>query len=143
MNGMSIGELARKVSVKIPTIRYYEEIGILPEAERTEGGRRTYGKRDVERLNFVRHARDLGFPMEDVRALIDMIGQPQDSCHAADSIARRNLQTIEFKIAALESLRSELRRMVDTCAKGRVKECRVLQVLADHDQCTVRDHVRL
>jgi MerR, DNA binding len=75
--------------------------------------------------------------------LIATTSQPQDSCHAADSIARRNLQAIELKIAALESLRNELSRMVDTCSKGRVAECRVLQVLADHDQCSAQDHVRL
>ncbi len=142
MTVMTIGKVARISGVKIPTVRYYEEIGLLAKAARTDGGRRSYSNADLERLNFVRHARDLGFSMDDIRALIAMTASPQASCDAADSIARRNLQTIELKITALTTLKHELQRMVETCSKGSIAECRVLQVLSDHRQCAVHTHVR-
>lgn len=130
-----IGELARQTAVKVPTIRYYEQIGLLPEAPRTAGNRRLYGRVQVERLNFIRHARELGFEIEDIRELLAMAAQPQSSCHQVDSIARNHMVEIERRIASLTALKGELARMVAECGHGRVCDCRIIEVLADHSQC--------
>ncbi len=76
MKTFAIGELSRQAAVKVPTIRFYEERGLLPRAARTEGNRRTYDPADVRRLRFIRHARELGFEIEDIRALLDLAEQP-------------------------------------------------------------------
>jgi DNA-binding transcriptional MerR regulator len=136
---LSIGELSGLTAVKVPTIRYYEQVGLLPEPVRTEGRQRRYGESEVKRLHFIRHARELGFEMDDIRELLDLAARPNQSCHEADSIALRNLAAIERRIRQLEALRGELRRMVDECRHGHICECRVIEVLADHGQCR-HDH---
>ncbi|MET0745881.1 MAG: helix-turn-helix domain-containing protein [Microvirga sp.] len=132
---LSIGELSRLTAVKVPTIRYYEQVGLLAEPVRTMGGQRRYGDPEVKRLHFIRHARELGFEMDDIRELLELSARPNQSCHEADSIAGRNLAAIERRIRQLEALRGELRRMVDECRHGRICDCRVIEVLADHGQC--------
>jgi DNA-binding transcriptional MerR regulator len=130
-----IGELSRQTAVKVPTIRYYEQIGLLPEAPRTEGNRRLYGRPEVERLNFIRHSRELGFEIDDIRELLAMAAQPQSSCHQADSIAQNHLIEIDKRIASLTALKAELSRMVEECGHGRVCDCRIIEALADHSHC--------
>lgn len=131
----AIGELAKRTGVKVPTIRFYEQIGLLDPPQRTDGNQRRYGGPEVERLNFIRHARELGFEVEDIRELLAMSGQPQASCHQADSIAQNHLREIDRRIASLTTLRRELGRMVDECGHGRICDCRIIEVLADHSQC--------
>jgi DNA-binding transcriptional MerR regulator len=130
-----IGELSRQTAVKVPTIRYYEQIGLLPEAPRTEGNRRLYGRSEVDRLNFIRHSRELGFEIDDIRELLAMAAQPQSSCHQADSIAQNHLIEIDKRIASLTALKVELSRMVEECGHGRVCDCRIIEALADHSHC--------
>ena len=136
---LPIGELSRRTGVKVPTIRFYEQIGLLPSPPRTEGNQRRYGKPEVERLNFSRHSRELGFEVEDIRELLDMAASPQASCHQADSIARNHLTEIDRRIASLTALRGELTRMVEECGHGRICDCRIIEVLADHGEC-VTEH---
>jgi DNA-binding transcriptional MerR regulator len=135
MKPIAIGELARRSAVKVPTIRFYEERGLLPTPERTEGNRRTYGEADVRRLRFIRHARDLGFKVDDIRALLDLAGHPDRSCGEADTIARKHLADIDDRIARLTGLRQEVQAMVEQCVGGHVRECRIIEVLADHGEC--------
>ncbi|QFR33676.1 helix-turn-helix domain-containing protein [Ancylobacter sp. TS-1] len=131
----TIGEAARTSGVKVPTIRYYEEIGLLPAPPRTEGGRRAYGGDDMRRLAFIRHARELGFEIEAIRTLLRLQDEPGQSCAAADAIARDHLAAVERRIASLTALRAELARMVEGCSHGHVAECRVIEILADHGEC--------
>lgn len=131
----SIGEVARVSGVKVPTVRYYEEIGLLPAPPRTEGGRRSYGATDMRRLAFIRHARELGFEIEAIRTLLQLQDQPEQSCAAADAIARDRLVEVERRIASLNALKAELERMVDGCSHGHVAACRVIEILADHGEC--------
>lgn len=132
---LPIGELARRTAVKVPTIRFYEQIGLLPAPPRTEGNQRRYGKDEVDRLNFIRHARELGFEVNDIRELLAMSAEPQASCHQADSIARNHLAEIDRRIASLKALRGELARMIDECGHGRICDCRIIEALADHSFC--------
>lgn len=135
----SIGDLAKKTGTKVQTIRYYEQVGLMSPPERTTGGQRRYDAADMDRLSFIRHSRQLGFPLDSIRELIELSDNPDKPCHEADEIARRQLRDVEQRIVRLEALRTELRRMVEECGGGRAANCRVLEVLRDHSQCLV-DH---
>ncbi|MBS7543739.1 MerR family transcriptional regulator [Ancylobacter oerskovii] len=135
MPNLSIGAAAKASGVKVPTIRYYESIELLPSPPRTGSNRRTYDAGDVRRLAFIRHARELGFEVEAIRTLLKLQDEPEQSCAAADAIARDRLAEVERRIASLEALRAELMRMVEGCSHGHVGECRVIEILADHGEC--------
>ncbi|HWJ71971.1 MAG TPA: helix-turn-helix domain-containing protein [Kaistia sp.] len=140
MRAISIGAVAKATGVKVPTIRYYEDVGLLPVADRTESNRRSYDEASVSRLRFIRHARDLGFAVDAIRQLLNLSDQPDHSCRDVDSIARRHLADIDEKIAQLTALRAEVKRMVDEGEHGRVAECRVIEVLGDHTACLHEAH---
>ena len=127
---LPIGRIAQLARIRVPTIRYYEEIGLIPIAPRTERNRRTYSEADVRRLRFIRHARELGFDLEAVRQLLALAGLPEDPCAEADQIAKAHLEEVEHKIARLKALRRELRAMIDSSAHGKIRECRVIEVLS-------------
>lgn len=138
---LSIGKLGQAAGVKVPTIRYYEEIGLLPEAERTAGNQRLYSQRALERLRFIRHSRELGFSLEAIRDLLSLSDRPDQSCEAADLIARAQLGEVQARIARLTALKAELERMVEQCAGGQIRDCRVIEALGDHSLCGA-DHAR-
>ena len=133
--GVPIGDADKASGVKVPTIRYYEQIGLLPAPPRTQGNRRHYDPADLQRLAFIRHARELGFGVEAIRTLLVLQDEPDQSCAAADKIARARLAEVEQRIGSLLALKQELGRMVEGCAHGKVAGCRVIEILADHGQC--------
>ncbi|HBF29282.1 helix-turn-helix domain-containing protein [Rhizobium sp.] len=135
----SIGELSKRAGVKVPTIRYYEQMGLMPEPERSDGNQRRYSRQQLERLSFIRHARDLGFNIEAIRDLIGLSGHPEQPCTAADQIAAEHLQDVRRKIIQLKKLESELERIVSNCAAHTVEQCYVLRSLSDHKLCD-HDH---
>lgn len=137
--GLTIGELGRRSGVKVPTIRFYEQIGLLPPAGRSAGNQRRYGQEAVTRLAFIRHARALGFEIEAIRELLRLAAHPQAPCHDADALAARHLQAVEARLETLTRLRDELARMLAACQGGTAAECRVLQVVGDHSLCAVHD----
>ena len=113
---IGIGDLARATGCKVQTIRYYEEIGLMPEPERTAGNQRRYGRRHVDRLAFIRHSRELGFSLEAIRELLSLSDRPEQPCDAIDRLARRQLEQVERRLARLTMLKSELERMLEQCA---------------------------
>ena len=113
----SIGKLSARTGVKVPTIRYYESIGLIPEAPRTASDRRQYDAEAERVLGFIRHARDLGFPIDTVKSLLDLAHDPSKSCEEVNAIAERQLADVEHRIRQLTALRNELRRMADSCAR--------------------------
>ena len=136
----SIGELSKRTKVKVPTIRYYEEMGLLAEAERTSGNQRRYDKEGLERLSFIRHARDLGFSIEAILSLIELQEHPDRSCQAATEIATSQLTDVRAKIKRLRALEKELVRTSKGCeGDGVAEDCYVLASLADHKLCR-REH---
>lgn len=137
---VSIGEAARRSGVKAPTIRYYEQIGLLPAPPRTSGNRRHYDNGELRRLAFIRHARGLGFEIEAIRTLLTLQDDPKQPCSAADAIARARLAEVEQRMASLSALKSELQLMIEGCSHGRVDHCRVIEILADHGQCKHAHH---
>lgn len=140
----SIGALSKESGCKIQTIRYYEQIGLMPEPRRTEGGQRRYDRRHAARLHFIRHSRELGFPLEAIRELLSLIDVPNQSCEAADAIARTHLADVEHRISRLLALKTELERMIAQCRGRKICECRVVEVLADHSHshCLSGDHLQ-
>jgi len=138
---LSIGKLATAADVKVPTIRFYEQIGLLPAPDRSESDRRLYGEPTVRRLMFIRHARQLGFSVDAIRALLALSDNPDRPCEEANALAAEQLADVEAKIAQLEALRSELRRMAAADCHGRAGDCRVIEVLSDHGLCE-RDHAQ-
>jgi DNA-binding transcriptional MerR regulator len=138
---MTIGDVARAAGCKIQTIRYYEQIGLLSPAHRTAGNQRLFGEREIERLRFIRHARELGFPIDAIRELLGLSDKPDHSCEAADAIARTQLGEVERRIERLNSLKTELERMIDQCRGGCISDCRVIESLGDHSDCRGDDHL--
>jgi len=137
----SIGEMSKRTEVKVPTIRYYEEVGLLPAAERTEGNQRRYNEAGLERLSFIKHARELGFSIEAISALIELQNHPDQSCQAASDIAGEQLADVRQKIKKLRSLEKELKRISEGCnGTGTSAECYVLASLADHGLCGTNKH---
>lgn len=138
---LSIGTLAKRTGTKVQTIRYYEQIGLMPEPGRSEGGQRRYGAAELDRLAFIRHSRQLGFSLEAIRELLDLSDSPERSCAQVDAVAQKQLYEVEARIARLEALRVELQRMIGECRADRVANCRILEVLRDHEEC-LSDHDR-
>lgn len=137
-----IGALADMTGVKVETIRYYEQVGLLPPPERSEGNQRRYGRRHRERLAFIRHARDLGFSVEGIRALLRLSDKPDMACDEAHAIASAHLADVRDKIARLRLLESELERIAHACTGGvSACDCAIIEALADHRQCR-HDHGR-
>jgi len=129
--GLPIGAAAQATGIKVPTIRYYEDIGLIAAVPRSVGNRRLYDADDLKRLTFVRHARELGFDVEAIRTLLSLQDEPAQSCAAADAVAKARLAEVDARIARLTALKAELEEMVAQCARGRVESCRVIETLAD------------
>jgi DNA-binding transcriptional MerR regulator len=126
-----IGEVARRTGLKVPTIRYYEQIGLLAPLPRSEGNRRCYRDSDIRRLVFVRHARELGFEVEAIRTLLVLQDQPENSCGRIDALVGEHLEAVESKIQRLVALREELKNILARCKGGRVAECRVIESICE------------
>ena len=127
---LAIGDLARLTGTKVNTIRFYEEGGLLPQAERTVSGRRIYRNTDTKRLAFIRQSRNLGFPLDAVRELLTLADDANQPCEAVDRIARVHLAEVDRKIADLSALRAELDRMIGSCRRGTVADCKIIEALA-------------
>jgi len=120
----SIGALSKQTGVKVPTIRYYEQIGLIDPADRTQGNQRRYNDEALQRLGFIKHARELGFSIETITALIDLNNHPDRSCAEATRIAHEQLTDVRERIASLVRLESELVRISDGCkGAGVVSDC--------------------
>jgi Cu(I)-responsive transcriptional regulator len=127
---LSIGELGKLTDTKVETIRYYERIGLLAAPKRTAGNYRVYGPTHLSRLSFIRRSRDLGFSLEQVRALLDLSDDRDRPCEAVDTIAKTHLAEIDRKIADLRALRRELNNMITQCRCGTVADCRIIDALS-------------
>jgi len=130
----SIGELSKRTGVKVPTIRYYEQMGLIDALERTDGNQRRYSKDGLKRLSFIRHSRDLGFSIENIKGLLELNQHPEKPCRDAHNIAVRHLNEIKSKIAKLRRLERELKRALD-CNAEIVADCTIIETLADHSLC--------
>lgn len=128
---LPIGELAKLTRVKVPTIRFYEQIGLLKQPLRTEGNQRRYGPSDVARLNFIRNARELGFEVDAIHELLAISVNLNEPCRKVDDIAREHLAAVDRRIKQLKSLRRELERMIEACSHNKICNCKIMEALAD------------
>ena len=131
---LSIGTVARRTGCTVPTIRYYEDIGLLPPAARTDGGQRHYGDAALRRLMFIRRCRDFGFSIEQVRELVGLVDQPDRPCTEVRDIAAVHLAQVRRKLDELQALEASLDAFVGSCdracAGGAAVDCTILEELA-------------
>ncbi len=136
---LTIGDLSKSTGVKVPTIRYYEQMGLLSHTERSEGNQRRYSGGERDRLSFIRHARELGQTIEAIREMIELSQHPERPCDDVDRIAAEQLETVRHKIARLQKLEAELERITAHCHSSQIRDCYVIRALANHELCTT-DH---
>ena len=113
--GLTIGLLAERGGCSVPTIRYYEEIGLLPPADRKAGGHRVYGEADLRRLRFVRRCRDFDFSTGEIKALADVMEDADRSCVEVRDLAAARLASVRSKLLELRTLERDLKRFVESC----------------------------
>lgn len=129
--GMAIGELARRADCSVPTVRFYESIGLLPPAVRTSNGRRSYGWPDVTRLSFVRRARQFGLTVDQVRSLLSLNTGSDADCQPAKELLSTHLEAVRKKREELASLERSLSRMLERCGVGGCKPTEPCSILTD------------
>jgi DNA-binding transcriptional MerR regulator len=131
---LSIGALADKTGCNVPTIRYYEQIGLLPPASRTAGGHRHYRDADLQRLQFIKRCRDFGFPIEQVRELVAMVENGDGNCVEVRDVAQAQLAAVQSKLAALRELEASLAAFVancdSACLGGAKRDCCIIEDLS-------------
>jgi MerR family transcriptional regulator, mercuric resistance operon regulatory protein len=125
---IQIGELSRRTGCNIETIRYYERIGLLPAPPR-RGRYRSYGSEDIGRLGFVRRARELGFTLDEVRALLGLAGGGQAACAEVRTLAASHLTDVRSRIADLKRMEKALSASVLACDAGKDPGCPLIQAL--------------
>ena len=126
---MAIGELSRLSGVNIETIRYYERVKMLPAPQRTASGRRVYGVTDLRTLAFIRRSRELGFSLNEIRALLRLGAPGRASCSEVKIIATHHLEDIRAKLSDLKKLERLLAKTVARCSGKKVPDCPVLEIL--------------
>lgn len=125
----TIGAAAKATGVNIETIRYYERVGLLPKPLRGEGGQRLFDEADQKKLAFIRRCRELGFPLADIRALLDLAATDARTCAEVKSLTERQLQIVRGKIADLRRMEDALRALAGNCDGGPSPDCPILAEL--------------
>jgi len=138
----TIGDMAKAGGCKAQTVRYYEQIGLLPEPRRSAGNQRIYDQSHKDRLAFIRHSREMGFPLTAIRELLELADNRSQSCEEADLIAKAHLREVDSRLERLQTLKAELIRMIELCEGGRIENCRIIEALADHTHahCLTKNH---
>ncbi len=131
-----IGALSRLTGVHVETIRYYERIGLVAPPPRTAGGNRQYDEAARRRLAFIRRCRDLGFSLEEIRALLGMVDQPGASCGEVQAMTRAHLEAVRGRIRSLRLLEATLEEMEKSCGAGDLPECPIIETLFEEGEST-------
>jgi MerR family mercuric resistance operon transcriptional regulator len=126
---MKIGQLSEKTDCKVETVRYYERIGLLPEPTRSEGGYRIYDDSHLKRLAFIRRSRELGFTIEEIRALLNLVDGGDYTCSHVKAITMKHVESIRRKITDLKKLEKTLSRIASQCAGDSTPECPIIDAL--------------
>src|SRR5215470_15152777 len=129
-----IGTLARRTATSVPTIRYYEDVGLLPRADRSASGQRTYGNDATERLTFIRRCREFGFSIGQVKTLVGLMQDKTRSCVEARDLAVTHLTSVRAKLEELKTWEKSLSGLVESCEAscigGPAPDCIVMEDLA-------------
>jgi Cu(I)-responsive transcriptional regulator len=126
---MNIGEAAKASGVSAKMIRHYESVGLLPEAARTESGYRQYTGRDVNTLRFIRHSRDLGFSIEQIRELLGLWQDRQRPSRQVKALAEAHIAELQAKLAELQAMKSTLEHLVHCCHGDERPDCPIIETL--------------
>ena len=136
---LTIGALAEAAGCNVPTVRYYEEIGLMPKAARRSSGHRAYSANDLKRLIFVRRCRDLDFPIDKVRELVALMDDPNSDCARVRDLTEAQLSVVRKKLAELREFEHSLQRLsadcADQCAGGQSRDCVILQDFRETPTC--------
>jgi MerR family transcriptional regulator, mercuric resistance operon regulatory protein len=127
--GFTIGVVSKRSGVKIETIRYYEQEGLLPEPPRSEGGHRQYDERHLRRLAFVRRSRELGFSVEQIRSLLALVDDKTQTCAQVKDLTVEHLRDVRKKLADLKTIERVLNKMASHCEGGLVPDCPIIDAL--------------
>lgn len=140
---MRIGEVAKATGLKIDTIRFYEAEGMIACKGRSHGNYRLYGQEQVDRLSFIKRSRDLGFTLEQVRALLALTDDPRGSCAEVDAIVVAHLAEVDSKLVALQTLRKDLAERLECCVGPSTDECAVIGGLMSRRALAARSTCRI
>lgn len=124
-------DLARLTGCNLETIRYYENVGLMPDPPRTESGHRRYSAPHLERLNFVMRARDLGFTMEEIRGLLTLVDRGSHTCAEVERLGRHHLDVVRAKIRDLQMIEAILAGTIARCTGTDTPDCPLLDVLSE------------
>ena len=127
---MNIGEAARASGVSAKMIRHYESLGLFPEAMRTEAGYRQYGEKDVNTLRFIRHSRDLGFSLEQIRELLGLWQDRRRPSRQVKALAQAHIQELDAKLQELQAMKATLAHLVHCCHGDDRPDCPIIDTLA-------------
>lgn len=125
----SIGQLSNQTGCKVETIRYYEKAGLLPAPPRTAGGHRVYGGEHIQRLGFIRRSRELGFSLDEVRALLRLADGGEYNCGKVKVITLHHLESVKDKIRDLRKLERTLTTISNQCEGGIAPSCPIIEAL--------------
>lgn len=133
-SNLTIGALASQTNTNVPTIRYYEEIGLLPPAPRAANGHRYYRDTDLKRLTFIKRSRDFGFPIEQVRELVKLFEDGDRSCIEVRDMAQMHLDAVRAKLEEMRQLETSLIAFVascdEACCAGPTRDCVIIEDLS-------------
>jgi len=127
--GYAIGEMSKRTRVNIETVRYYEHINIMPKPDRTAGGNRQYNHDQLKQLSFIKTSRELGFSINEIRALLEMVDLQDFTCGEVHSLTVEHLTSVREKIKGLRVLEKALVGMAAECSQGDVPDCPILESL--------------
>lgn len=130
---MKINELAERTGLASKTIRYYENIDLLPEAHRSSNGYRDYNERDVERMIFIRRCRELQIPLDELKVLVRLQMDGKAPCTEIDQIIQNQLMKIRSRVQELIRLEESLNELAQCCRYDTVSECRIVRALSEHE----------
>ncbi len=130
MEGLTIGELAKRAHVNRETVRYYERRRLLPRPSRSMSGYRIFSEEALRRLRFIRHAKVLGFSLDEIKELLALRVNSIDACDRVRERTQTKLADIEKKIQALQQMKDALSELVTACARrGKTSDCPILDSL--------------
>jgi Cu(I)-responsive transcriptional regulator len=130
MTLMNIGQAATASGVSAKMVRHYESVGLFPEAARTEAGYRQYTERDVHTLRFIRHARTLGFSIEQIRDLLGLWHNRKRPSRQVKALAQAHIEELEAKLQELQAMKATLEHLVHCCHGDDRPDCPILEALA-------------
>ncbi len=142
MELMNIGQAADASRVSAKMIRHYESVGLLPQARRTDAGYRQYSDKDVSTLRFIRHSRDLGFSLDQIRELLGLWQDRRRPSRHVKALAEAHLQELDAKLDELQAMKAALEHLVHCCNGDDRPDCPIIERLADEDSAGPPVHPR-